>query len=387
LERTAGAGCACADVDPSPVLVVGNRLQLAVVLAAIPDLTKADQDEANTEAGGEGDDDRPAEDDGRSENERRDELQLAEEAAAAAEDSLFKEQFHVCVVLEELEAHLHPQLQHGLVRYLKEVVHERPEIQIVLTTHSDEIVAACDPDDLVVFRRTGLDQPVARTVGSLPLTASMKQLARRHLDVSRSASLFADRVVLVEGITDAQLLRAFGRVWCDGNVVRQRFLDSLTITVLGSRVGEWLPALLASAGQEIATRVAVLMDSDGKPKPPWAAAKEGDSFKVFLNEPTLEPSIYPTNAKLCIKVLESLGFQNDPLTDEPPPEEIAGWFKGEGRRTKAAFSDGIMAAIVEHSELVVVPDHFRNLLEFIYEGHDEGVAASRTTDASENPDG
>ena len=63
-------------------------------------------------------------------------------------------------------------------------------------------------------------------------------MARRHLDVTRSASLFADRLALVEGITDAKVLRTFGGVWADGDPDKRRFLDALTITIIGSRVGE-----------------------------------------------------------------------------------------------------------------------------------------------------
>lgn len=379
-----------------------NMLQIAVVLAAIPNLTDhtaavagpdpADSggaDEADEPAAG-GLEQAPPEvaepqngaPEDRTEAERREELLLAEEAAAAAEDSIFRDQFNACVVLEEPEAHLHPQLQHGLIRYLKQVVAERPELQIILTTHSDEIVAACDPDDLVVFRRSGVSAPSVRTVANLGLTNKQQSLARRHLDVSRSSSLFGERIVVVEGITDAQLLRAFGYLWASGDADRERFLDALTITVIGSRVGEWLPAMLVSPGQEISTKVAVLMDSDGKPVPAWAAARIGPRFDVFMNEPTLEPSVFEANPLLCTHVLTDLGFEND----TPDKDAVTEWFKKSGRRNKAKFADEIAAALesaVEGGWAVTLPPHFDALLEFIYEGHKQPPSDPEAGDAAE----
>lgn len=356
-----------------------NLLQLAVVLAAIPDLTHGEP--PSTDGSDSGAEVGPTPDHGfdgateqhdieRPDGERLSELAAAEDAAAAEDDSIFKDQFHACIVLDEPEAHLHPQLQHALVRYLKQVVEARPELQVIMTTHSDEVVAACDPDDLVVFRRSGGTPPVARTIRELNLTESWKTKMRRHLDVTRSAALFADRVALVEGITDAQLLRQFGRIWAAGDEDAERFVDALTIGVIGSRVGEWLPAVLTAPGQEIATRVAVLMDSDGRGKPAWAARREGDSFEVFLSEPTLEPSLYRALRGLLTDVLEDHGFvmPADTTTDADAVSAIAAWFGSTGGRKKALIAEDLVDAIDEvEPALVTVPGHFEALLEFLYQ--------------------
>lgn len=370
-----------------------NMLQIAVVLAAIPNLTDhsapADGlDPIDTEGAEEGadpqvegapqntDDTASPEDDAledRTEAQRREELAQAEDAAASAEDSIFRDQFNACVVLEEPEAHLHPQLQHSLIRYLKKVVDARPELQFILTTHSDEIVAACDPDDLVIFRRAGISSPSVRTVANLGLTNTQRTLARRHLDVSRSSSLFGDRIVVVEGITDAQLLRAFGRVWASNDADRERFLDALTVTVIGSRVGEWLPAMLVAPGQEVSTKVCVLMDSDGKPLPAWVAARIGSTFNVFINEPTLEPAMFEANPVLCIGVLSDLGFAYDP----PTKATVIEWFKESGRRHKALFADSLAGKVrtaLKAGVAVATPPHFKDLLDFIYDAHDQSPA-------------
>src|SRR5690606_12966757 len=73
----------------------------------------------------------------------------ANDEADAVLDSVFPPNPHVTVVIEEPEAHLHPQLQHGLTRHLRRVVERRPELQVVLTTHSSEVISAASTSELV----------------------------------------------------------------------------------------------------------------------------------------------------------------------------------------------------------------------------------------------
>lgn len=365
-----------------------NLLQLAVVLASIPDLTHqlpkdeaqdGGTDELDTDSGSDAGAD-PAgltapDDDQRSDTERAAAMEEALQRRRMEEDTFFAGSFHAVVVLEEPEAHLHPQLQHGLVQYLKEVVERRPEVQVVITTHSDEIVSGCDPEDLVLFRRGEAEQPVARTVQTFSLSQTKLARARRHLDVNRSASLFADRVVLVEGVTDAMVLRALARVWAGSDRVRRRFVDALTITVLGSRVGPWLPELLTKPGMEISSKVAVLGDSDDRPLPTWAEQRRSGCFEMFLNEPTLEPALVDQNESIIENVFEQMGIKELPWTEgsEPTPEGVRKWFAHKGKRHKAAFADLFSQAIFEDPTAVTVPEHMNRLLDFIWEGFRLGV--------------
>ncbi len=193
-----------------------NLLHIAVTLAAIPDPAaqaaaapaEASGDHADGRPGGEGEPSDPG-----TPEEAAAALVQARAEAESEEDSFFPAApFHATVVIEEPEAHLHPQLQHSLVRYLRRVVATRPEIQVLMSSHATDIITSCRPEELIVVRRLPGDAKVARPVAALPIgdRAAVLRKARLHMDASRSAALFAERLALVEGVTDAAVVRQFG---------------------------------------------------------------------------------------------------------------------------------------------------------------------------------
>jgi putative ATP-dependent endonuclease of OLD family len=117
------------------------------------------------------------------------------------------------LLVEEPEAHLHPQRQLRLMQFLQQKAEEAradgQKIQIVVTTHSPNLASAIQLDNLVLLNG-GKAFPLC--AGRTALDPADYSFLSRFLDVTKANLFFARSLMIVEGDAENILLPTLARI-------------------------------------------------------------------------------------------------------------------------------------------------------------------------------
>jgi len=117
------------------------------------------------------------------------------------------------LLVEEPEAHLHPQLQDRVMELLKRHSKEVPDgerrVQVVMTTHSPSLVSSADIETMTMVHK-GQTYPLAS--GHTKLQKTDYSFLQRFIDATRANLFFARGVMMVEGPAEAILLPTLAEV-------------------------------------------------------------------------------------------------------------------------------------------------------------------------------
>jgi len=265
-------------------------------------------------------------------------------------------------LIEEIEAHLHPQAQLKLIEFLQDIS-EKEGIQLIITTHSPNLASKIYLKNIILLKDNR-----TYSLGKTKLEENDYRFLQRFLDVTKANMFFANGIIIVEGPSEEILIPVLAEKI-------DRPLTKYGVSIVNVRGKAFLRYSRiyqldsGGDGETIGVPVAIVTDADADPdddelEDRIRQKKEkygyGDKIEAFVSpELTLEYCLAESGIRnLFIRSIIKAGREMGKITDgwESDLESkdsmgIYNEYIKEGKRVSKSIIGQCLADIISREKL------------------------------------
>ncbi|MBD3339211.1 MAG: AAA family ATPase [Candidatus Lokiarchaeota archaeon] len=283
---------------------------------------------------------------------------------------------YIALLIEEPEAHLHPQLQNIFFNYLNQL--NISGFQIFISSHSPTITAKSDLDSILVLQNKK-NLISSLSIKSSNLTEDNIKYLHKFLDVTKSQLFFANGAIFVEGISEALLMPVFSKLMGSDYCIEKNGIELVNINGVAF---EHFANLFNSDSIEkrLISKASILTDDDRNdeeiesPRAQKAMDLEGGNLKVFLAERTFEFELFKsgnekilidTFAEICPRAVKNIDKGNS--VDEYAQNFVD---KVSSNKAKSELAHKLAIRLTKPSESqnFIIPDYIKNAIKWVVKG-------------------
>ncbi|TFJ93097.1 ATP-dependent nuclease [Lentibacillus salicampi] len=183
-------------------------------------------------------------------------------------------------LIEEIEAHLHPQAQLRVIKSFEKYLADHPSLnaQYILTTHSPTLAASVKLENLILIFN---DNAFPMSEEYTKLESDDYRFLDRFLDATKANLFFAKGVILVEGFAENILVPAIAEAI--GRPLHQYGIS--VVNVQGTQFNRYIPIFLRKK-ESMNFPVSVITDMDVSPESHYLHKSEESEKKYSqINKP------------------------------------------------------------------------------------------------------
>lgn len=178
------------------------------------------------------------------------------------------------VLIEEVEAHLHPQTQMNLINYIIKNYSQAESGQIIMTTHSPNITSKVNIENIIMCKE---DKTYSLKSSETKLERGDYKFLSRFLDVTKSNLFFAKKLIFVEGDAENIIIPSLAKIIL-GDTLESKGIS--VINVGSTAFLRYSRIFQRKDGTDMGIKIAIITDLDIKNKD----SESYEELKIRENE-------------------------------------------------------------------------------------------------------